>query len=59
MYMLDTDSLFLRTSSDRSLGFDVGEQRTIQNADYKVVPIFFMGNITCNRRASNAILISA
>lgn len=58
MYMLDTDSLFLRTSSDRSLGFDVGEQRTIQNADYKVVPIFFMGNITCNRRASNAILIS-
>jgi len=59
MYMVDTDSIFLRTSSDRDFGFDVGEQRTIQNADYKVVPIFFMGNLTCNRRASNGVLISA
>jgi hypothetical protein len=58
-YMLDTDSLFLRTSSDRDVGFSVGDERTIQNADYKVLPVFFQGNFTCNRRASNSVLVSA
>lgn len=58
-YMLDTSSLFLRTASDRSAGFAVGDERQIQNADYKVVPVFFMGNFTCNRRASNCVLVSA
>jgi hypothetical protein len=58
-YMLDTDSIFFRTSSDRSVGFAVGDERTIQNADYKVLPVFFQGNLTCNRRASNYQLLSA
>src|ERR1700744_1111101 len=40
LYFLDTDSIFLRTSSDRSAGFDVGDVRPITNADYKVVPVF-------------------
>lgn len=57
-YMLDTDSLFFRTTSDRSAGLTVGDERAIVNADYKVVPVFFMGNFTCNRRASNCVLIS-
>lgn len=58
LYMLDTDSIFLRTSSDRSAGFSVGDKREIQNADYKVLPVFFMGNMTCNSRARNSVLIS-
>lgn len=58
-YFLDTDALFLRTMSDRSAGFEVGTERTIVNADYKVVPVFFMGNFTCNRRAGMAVNISA
>lgn len=58
-YFLDTDALFLRTISDRSAGFEVGTERTIVNADYKVVPVFFMGNFTCNRRAGMAVNISA
>jgi hypothetical protein len=58
-YFLDTDSLFLRTASDRAAGFEVGDVRQIMNADYKVVPVFFMGNLTCNRRAGNGVMISA
>ncbi len=58
-YLLDTDSIFFRTASDRSVGFAVGDERTIQNADYKVLPVFFQGNLTCNRRASNSVLVSA
>jgi hypothetical protein len=59
MYFLDTDSIFLRTASDRSAGFDVGDVRQITNADYKVVPVWFQGNLTCNRRAGNSVMISA
>ena len=58
LYFLDTETIFLRTSSDRSAGFDVGDVRPITNADYKVVPVFFMGNLTCNRRAGNGVLIT-
>lgn len=59
LYFLDTSSIFVRTTADRSMGFTMGEARLIQNADYKILPVFFMGNLTCNRRASNAVLISA
>lgn len=58
MYMLDTSTIFLRTASDRSAGFTVDDARKIVNADYNVVPVFFMGNLTCNRRAGNCVLIS-
>jgi hypothetical protein len=58
MYMLDTSTIFLRTASDRSAGFTVDDKRKIVNADYNVVPVFFMGNLTCNRRAGNCVLIS-
>jgi hypothetical protein len=58
-YFLDTDALFLRTISDRAAGFEVGNERQIVNADYKVVPVFFMGNFTCNRRAGMGVNISA
>jgi hypothetical protein len=57
LYFLDTDSLFLRTASDRSAGFSVGDVRQITNADYKIVPVFFQGNFTCNRRAGNGVII--
>ena len=59
IYAIDTDSIYLRTISDRSAGFDVGDTRQITNADYKVVPIWFQGNLTCNRRAGNGVMISA
>lgn len=58
MYFLDTDAIFFRTTTDRSAGFDVGDVRQIANADYKTVPVWMMGNLTCNRRAGNGVLIS-
>jgi hypothetical protein len=58
MYFIDTDAIYFRTASDRSAGFDVGDSRQIVNADYKVVPVWFMGNLTCNRRSGCSVLIS-
>jgi len=57
MYFLDTDSLSFRYASDR--WFDVGDARTVTNADYDVVPIWVAGNLTCNDRARNGVILAS
>ena len=57
MYFLDTDSLSFRYFADR--WFDVGDARTVTNADYEVVPVWVMGNLTCSDRARNGVLLAS
>jgi hypothetical protein len=56
MYFLDTDVLQLRVINDRL--FDKGEMRQVTNADYKVWPVFFMGNLTTSRAAAHGVLLT-
>lgn len=55
MYFLNTDYLKFRYAPDR--WFKTGKQREIQNADYIVVPIWTMGNLVCNQRARQGVII--
>lgn len=57
MYFLNTDSLKLKAAPDRL--FDIGKSRTIQNADYDVIPAFFAGNFTVNNRSLNGVIIAS
>lgn len=57
MYFLNTDSLSFRYAKDR--WFKADEHRVITNADYEVVPIWTMGNLTCSNRALNGVIISS
>ena len=57
MYFVNTKTLKLRCA-DTDL-FDVGEPRTIQNADYKVIPVWMYGNFTCNQRARNGVIVAS
>lgn len=57
MYMLNTDYLFFKYAEGR--WFDVGKNRTIQNADYDVVPVFVMGNLTVSNRARQGVIIAS
>jgi hypothetical protein len=57
MYFINTKTLKLR-AADTDL-FDVGSPRMIQNADYKVIPVWFYGNFTCNNRARNGVIIAS
>ncbi len=54
MYLLNTDTLFLRAAPGRM--WTRGDKRTIQNADYDVIPVWFMGNLVTNNRRRNAVL---
>jgi len=56
MYFVNTDSVFLKCAPSRI--FDVGDARTIQNADYDVIPVFFAGNLTVNNRSLNGVIIA-
>jgi len=57
MYFLNTDSLFFRYAKDR--WFDVGDARQVTNADYIVIPVFVAGNLTCNNRSLNGVVIAS
>lgn len=57
MYFLTTDSFAFRYAKDR--WFSVGDTRTVTNADYEVTPIWVAGNLTCNNRALNGVLIAS
>lgn len=57
MYFVNSDSIRLKCAPDRK--FDVGKARTIQNADYDVIPAFFAGNFTVNNRSLNGVLIAS
>jgi hypothetical protein len=56
MYMLNLTSLFFKKAPGEL--FEVGAARTIQNADYDVIPIFMAGNLTVNNRSLNGVLLS-
>lgn len=56
MYFVNSDTIKLKAAPDRL--FDVGKARVIQNADYKVIPAFFAGNLTCNQRNLNGVIIA-
>lgn len=57
MYFLDEESIFLRCAPDRI--FEVADKRTVTTADYDVVPVWFAGNLVCNRRAGNGVIIAS
>jgi hypothetical protein len=57
MYFITTSSFAFRYAKDR--WFDVGESRTVTNADYDVTPVWVAGNLTCNNRALNGVIISS
>jgi hypothetical protein len=57
MYFANTDYLFFKYAEGR--WFDVGKNRTIQNADYDVVPVFVMGNLTCGNRKRQGVIIAS
>lgn len=54
LYMLNTDTLFLRAAPERM--WTRGAKRTIQNGDYEVIPVWFMGNLVCNNRKRNGVI---
>lgn len=53
-YMVNTDTIKMKAAPNRK--FDIGDARTIQNADYDVIPCFFAGNFTCNARFLNGVM---
>jgi hypothetical protein len=56
MYYLNLSSLKFKKAPGEL--FEVGAARTIQNADYDVIPIFMAGNLTVNNRSLNGVLLS-
>lgn len=54
MYFLNTDTLKLKAAPGRL--WTRGDKRTIQNGDYDVIPVWFMGNLTVNNRRRNGVL---
>lgn len=57
MYFLNTRNLFLRTFEKEI--FEIGDARTVTNADYKVIPVFSMCNLTTNRAAAHGVLLAS
>lgn len=57
MYFLDTSVLNFRVINDRL--FEQDDMRIVTNADYKVWPVFFMGNLTTSRAAAHGVLLAS
>lgn len=57
MYFVCTSALSFRYAPSR--WFEVGDARTVTNADYEVVPVWTMGNLTTNNRALHGVIISS
>lgn len=55
MYFLNTDYLNMKCAAKRK--FKVGKSREIQNADYRVVPVWLAGNLTCSNRSLQGLVI--
>lgn len=56
MYFLNTDHLFVQKAPGR--WFDVGEKRTMDNADYEAIPIWLAGNLTCSNRSLQGVILT-
>lgn len=57
MYMLNTDYLYFKYAEGR--WFEAGNKRTINNADYDVIPMFVAGNLTVSNRARQGVIIAS
>lgn len=55
MYFINTDYLSCKYAPGR--WFATGDKRTIANADYTVVPMWVMCNLTTGRRAAHGVLV--
>jgi len=56
-YAIDLDNINLRAADDRV--FDRGDVRQISNADYKVVPVWGMMQMTTARRAAHGVMVAS
>jgi hypothetical protein len=56
MYFLNTKYLCFRKAPERF--FTTEEARKVENADYDVIPNWTMGNLTCNARFLNGVIMS-
>ena len=56
MYFLNTDYLRFRKAPER--WFTTEDPRKIENADYDVIPNWTMGNMTCNARFLQGVLVT-
>lgn len=60
MYALNTEEIALTANSDaEDTFFEVGDARQVTNADYEVVPIWFMGTMHTGRRAGHGVIIAS
>lgn len=57
MYFLNCNHLKFKYASGEL--FTTGDARTVTNAHYDVVPVTFVGNLTCSRRASQGVIIAS
>ena len=57
MYFCNTDYLYMQCTPKRE--FTVGKTRIVENADYEVVPVWFMGNLTCSNRARQGVIVGS
>ena len=57
LYALNTNDIQLRKMDEEM--FDVGKPKDVANADYEVVPISMMGQMTTRRRASHGVIIAS
>lgn len=57
MYFATTSALSFRYAPSR--WFETGDARQVTNADYEVVPVWTMGNLTCNNRSLQGVIISS
>jgi hypothetical protein len=56
MYFLNTKYLCFRKAPER--WFSTEEARKVENADYDVIPNWTMGNMTCNARFLQGVLVT-
>ena len=56
MYFLNTDYLRFQKAPER--WFTTEEARKVENADYDVIPNWTMGNMTCNARFLQGVLVT-
>jgi hypothetical protein len=56
MYFLNTKYLCFRKAAER--WFATEEARKVENADYDVIPNWTMGNLTCNARFLQGVLVN-
>lgn len=56
MYFLNTNAISFRYAPNR--WFEVGDERQVVTADYQVVPVWVMGNLTTNNRSLHGVLIA-